>query len=74
MNILQSGLAMQAMQVKANKVTVIGTDKTVEAFKSQGKVLVHKPASLDALRAEKEAKKAREAQRQMMAHTSPEAA
>jgi len=74
MNLLQSGLAMQAMQVKAKKVAVLPTEKTIEHFAAQGKALVHKPSNLEALRAEKEAKKAREAQRQMMAHTSPEAA
>lgn len=68
MNLMQSGLAMQAMQVKANKVAVIGTDKAVEAFASEGMVLVHKPAGLEALRAEKEAR------RQMNAHTSQEVA
>jgi len=65
---------MQALQVKANKVAILPTEKTIEHFAAQGKALVHKPASLESLRAEQEAKKVREAHRQMMAHTSPEAA
>lgn len=67
MNLLQSGLAMQAMQVMTNKVAILPTEKTIEHFAAQGKVLVHKPAGIEALRQEQE-------QRRMQMCVSPEAA
>lgn len=48
-NLMQQGLAVQKMQVEANKRASL-THEEALAIKAQGKIIVHKPAELEKLR------------------------